>query len=307
MLWSARSEKRGEGIHTGSFRQWRITIGKCKRPKREYRYRECSPRDLTDSFNPPSPLIPMAICTPTKFPWIPIGLVPQTLLNFLVYLAVLLSLLLKTIFFGTLRPLEVEHLYERSWYFFTESMMTLAIFREEFDTRFMLAFGTLYAIKCGHWLSSERVEYMDQMPPPGPSRFYKFRLIAALSFLLTLDGLATSICVQDYNRHRRGGVVLFACEFALLVASVFSVSAKMVVNIVDQRRARGREDAPAWEGKSMWGFYIDVLYSECKSDLRFASSRSPEIQDAKGTFMLTTLLAFSFLFFSCWYLPSPPL
>lgn len=57
-------------------------------------------------------------------------------------------------------------------------------------------------------------------------------------------------------------MVLFTSEYMVLLASIWGTGARYGVNCIDLRRARGREDAPAWEEKSMWMFYIDLAVGE---------------------------------------------
>jgi E3 ubiquitin-protein ligase synoviolin len=83
------------------------------------------------------------------------------------------------LFFGALRPNEVEvrsllhhfrlthlcnlppqRLYDRLWFFITESLLAFTIFRDEFDTPFGLMFGFLLFIKSFHWLASDRIEWV---------------------------------------------------------------------------------------------------------------------------------------------------
>ena len=54
-----------------------------------------------------------------------------------------------------------QHLYERSWYAVTESLIAMTIFRDSFDAWFILMFGTLLFLKVFHWLSSDRVEWVS--------------------------------------------------------------------------------------------------------------------------------------------------
>lgn len=98
---------------------------------------------------------------------------------------ILLSLLtghvIQRIFFGSLRPNEVEvsslvhapqnaltissqRLYDRLWFFITESLLAFTIFRDEFDTPFGLMFGFLLFIKSFHWLASDRIEWVRNTP-----------------------------------------------------------------------------------------------------------------------------------------------
>jgi hypothetical protein len=92
--------------------------------------------------------------------------------------------LLQSVFFGQLRPIEVEvmwanvtyylaccelythntchqHLYERSWYAVTETCLAMTIFRDEFDIQFVIVFTTLLFLKIFHWLCQDRVEYVS--------------------------------------------------------------------------------------------------------------------------------------------------
>lgn len=51
------------------------------------------------------------------------------LLNLGLFLTVVLGRLLLHIFFGPLRAVEIEHLYEKSWYAVTETALAMTIFR----------------------------------------------------------------------------------------------------------------------------------------------------------------------------------
>ena len=53
-------------------------------------------------------------------------------------------------------------------------------------------------------------------------------------------------------------MVLFAAEFMILIASIAGTSARYIIGSWDLRRARGRPDAPSWEEKSMYLFYVDL-------------------------------------------------
>ena len=49
----------------------------------------------------------------------------------------------------------LQRLYDQTWMFVTESLLTFTIFRDEFDVPFLLMFGFL---KCFHWLMADDVE-----------------------------------------------------------------------------------------------------------------------------------------------------
>ena len=52
----------------------------------------------------------------------------------------------------------IQRLHERAWYAVTESLLALTIFRDEFDTSFVILFVSLLFFKVFHWLAADRVE-----------------------------------------------------------------------------------------------------------------------------------------------------
>lgn len=85
----------------------------------------------------------------------------QILCNYGIFLAILTSRLLIAVFFGTLRAIELERLHDRLWFTVTETLLALAMFRDEFDAGFVVMFVSLILIKCFHWLASDRVEWVS--------------------------------------------------------------------------------------------------------------------------------------------------
>ncbi|GHJ89991.1 hypothetical protein NliqN6_6393 [Naganishia liquefaciens] len=187
------------------------------------------------------------------------------LANFALFVALTLGTLVKRIFFGTLRPIEIEHLYDRSWYFFTETILALTMFRDDLDVHLVVMFSSLLFLKCFHWISTDRVDYMDQFPPPGPPIRFHLRLLSAISSLAILDVFAVIYCYRlviqgDGKGAISGASIFFGTEFAILTCTAISIHAKYFINLVDIIKAGGRDDAPPWEGKSMWTFYVDLTY-----------------------------------------------
>ena len=83
------------------------------------------------------------------------------LLNFGVFLSLTFGRVMQKVFFGPLRQVELEHLHERMWYAVTESLLAMTIFRSEFDSSFVILFGTLLLLKAFHWLTADRVDYVS--------------------------------------------------------------------------------------------------------------------------------------------------
>ncbi|THV06784.1 hypothetical protein K435DRAFT_960381 [Dendrothele bispora CBS 962.96] len=183
------------------------------------------------------------------------------LANYSFLLALLGGHIVQKIFFGSLRPNEVERLYDRLWFFITESLLAFTIFRDEFDISFALMFGFLLFVKSFHWLASDRIEWMDQRPYPGPPLLFHVRMTVLFSVLWMTDVLMFLVAVESTLANGVGGMVLFASEYGILMASVSNTIAKYTLSSYDFYRAgrRGGENAPPWENKSMWVFYIELV------------------------------------------------
>jgi E3 ubiquitin-protein ligase synoviolin len=99
---------------------------------------------------------------------------------------------------------------------------------------------------------------MDQIPAPGPPTSFHIRITSITALLSTTDLLLVYYSLDSILTYGVSAKVLFVSEFMVLLASIMGTAARYVVNCLDIRRARGREDAPAWEAKSMYMFYIDL-------------------------------------------------
>ncbi|WVF67065.1 hypothetical protein IAT40_001809 [Kwoniella sp. CBS 6097] len=183
----------------------------------------------------------------------------MVLANFALFNAICLGIGIKKVFFGQLRAIEYEHLFERLWIFLTESLLALTIFRDDFSAPFAIMYGVLLFLKCFHWITADRVDYMDQIPPPGPPKSFHFRIASIILILTVFDITLASYSIETILTEGVSAMVLFASEFTILQASIFGTAARYAVGLIDLRRARGRADAPSWEEKSMWLFYVDLV------------------------------------------------
>lgn len=80
--------------------------------------------------------------------------------NMIIASAILLSKLLKSIFFGELRDVEVELLCDRAKYSITETCLALTVFRHEITPVILMIFGSLIFVKAFHWLAKCRLDHM---------------------------------------------------------------------------------------------------------------------------------------------------
>ncbi|OCF32381.1 hypothetical protein I316_06051 [Kwoniella heveanensis BCC8398] len=183
----------------------------------------------------------------------------MVLANFALFNAICLGIGIKKVFFGQLRAIEYEHLFEKLWIFLTESLLALTIFRDDFSAPFAIMYGVLLFLKCFHWITADRVDYMDQIPPPGPPKSFHIRIASIILILTAFDMILASYSIETILTEGVSAMVLFASEFTILQASIFGTAARYFVGLIDLRRARGRADAPSWEEKSMYLFYVDLV------------------------------------------------
>lgn len=166
---------------------------------------------------------------------------------------------LQRLFYGPLRPIEVEQLYEKAWFAITETCLAMTIFREEVGGWFLVMFVSLLVGKVWGWIGEGRVDILEQQPPANPRLFH-----ARLSFSLFLS-LAYGICMLNYSvttvlrQARPNMMVMFAFEFAVLTITSLSTAARYAISlkeayiimtrtreVLEERRAElraAREDA----------------------------------------------------------------
>ncbi|TIA75032.1 hypothetical protein E3P92_00930 [Wallemia ichthyophaga] len=203
--------------------------------------------------------------------------------NFLLFTALCIGKAIQKLLFGELRTLEIEHLYEKSWYGFTEMILAMTMFRDEFDVGgasflrthtltyhkqlfYGLMFGFLFFVKVFHWLTHDRIEYVCRCAGLRPyakrpqmvqyqiaSRLFIARMSAVLIGLFIADMALLSISVLDIYINGVTMIILFASEYAILVADVISYSIVFAVNLIDLRSEQ------AWEDKSLYLLYIDIF------------------------------------------------
>ena len=102
---------------------------------------------------------------------------------------------------------------------------------------------------------------MDQQPYPGPPMLFHLRTNVMFLILWTIDMLMLEFAIESVLTHGVGGIVLFGSEYAILLASCLNSILKYFVMVYDLRRARtrGGDDAPVWENKGMYMFYIELI------------------------------------------------
>lgn len=178
------------------------------------------------------------------------------LASFIVYTMVLGAYVLKKIIFGELRIIEAEHLNEFGWMTVSEMFLATTIFRDELDVKFVLVFTAMLLFKGFHWITRDRVEYMEQtlqLPP-----FFNGRVLTALYMLVVVDVLGLVHAVQSVLRSGPSMAILFANEFSLMLIALAATGVRYAVNLHDVVRGS------PWEHRSVFLFYSDFVVDALK-------------------------------------------
>ena len=138
------------------------------------------------------------------------------------FLTILVGFTVQKALFGHLRAIEEAHLRERTWFAITETFLAMTVFRDEFNTRFVVMFVSLLFVKCFHWICQDRIDYvclscfvpltcqMEQFPTI-PWHFH-VRMISAITLFLVADVAFVSHAIDATIQHGASAMIMFGFE-----------------------------------------------------------------------------------------------
>lgn len=142
---------------------------------------------------------------------------------------------LQRLFYGPLRPIEIEQLYEKAWFAITETCLAMTIFREEVGAWFLVMFVALLAGKVWGWIGEGRVEILEQQPPANP-RLFHIRLSLSLALSLAYDISMLSYTVNTVIQDAKPNMmVMFLFEFAILLITSVSTTLRYGISLIEER------------------------------------------------------------------------
>lgn len=131
----------------------------------------------------------------------------------------------------------MQRLQERGWFAITETLLALTIFKDEFDSSFVLLFVSLLFLKVFHWLAGDRVElvsfplealregeraecgaksWLGQMEQSANiPRLFHLRMGALLSMLWFVDALVLVFAIESILIEGPTVMIMFASEVRL--------------------------------------------------------------------------------------------
>lgn len=225
------------------------------------------------------------------------------LVNLMLIVAASFGYGLQRLFYGALRPIETEQLYDKAWFAVSETLLAMTIFRDDIGLWFFAMFLCLLAGKVWQWIGEGRVEFLEQQPPANP-RLFHTRLASSLLLSVFFDVFMTQYCVSSILSASRPGVmVMFGFEYVLLAIASISTLMRYGFSLVElaitQRQEKARDEArritreqarqqaaaegsdapaeiedddddtdvPGWEEKGRWVFYLDLATDFMKASV----------------------------------------
>uniref|UniRef100_A0A1I8EBZ3 E3 ubiquitin-protein ligase hrd-1 n=1 Tax=Wuchereria bancrofti TaxID=6293 RepID=A0A1I8EBZ3_WUCBA len=153
-------------------------------------------------------------------------------------IAYMIFQVIRKLFFGELRAAEYEHLSERTWHAIMETCLAFTVFRDDFSPRFVMQFVFLLFIKLFHWLSEDRVDFMER---------------TLLAFLSALDSYFISHAYFTTLIRGASVQIVFGFEYAVLMTVVLHVTIKYILHMHDLRNVH------PWENKAVYLLYSELL------------------------------------------------
>eukprot|EP00906_Rhabdomonas_costata_P004097 RCo006132 len=163
---------------------------------------------------------------------------------------VVLSMLgnvIKWVFFGTLKPSELEKLHENAFYFVATTCLALTIFREHITTTIVAMFVICLFVKIFHWLAQSREEYLEQDMATSGTRLFLFCLL-----LLCIDLWMSATYIAHLLTFGSSVRLLLALEFLIMTVTSSTTTARFVLHLVDARSHH------RWENKGKYRFYLEI-------------------------------------------------
>ncbi|PVI06906.1 hypothetical protein DM02DRAFT_723869 [Periconia macrospinosa] len=154
---------------------------------------------------------------------------------------------LQRLFYGTLRPIETEQLYDKAWFAISETLLAMTIFRDDIGIGFFAMFVCLLSGKLWQWIGEGRVEFLEQQPPANPKLFHA-RLMSSLLLSVAFDIFMMDYCISSILSNPKAGVmIMFGFEYVLLTIASVSTILRYVFSLVElfitHRQQKAREEA----------------------------------------------------------------
>ncbi|GME95790.1 unnamed protein product [Ambrosiozyma monospora] len=189
------------------------------------------------------------------------------LANWFVCMSLVLGKTFQRLMFGELRIIEVEHIYEQSWFTITNLLMTMALFRYDSNLLiFVLVTGLLF-LKVFHWILTDRLDFLFQQQQQLTGNDYRIRDIVlskptfTLIVFLIIDYKIVMGCIDHSFVYSADVFVVFGLDFLMVYLDLLESTLKFVLNIVEMiiLAYQRDDDEEVWENK-VWLSKIGLIF-----------------------------------------------
>ncbi|GMG30113.1 unnamed protein product [Ambrosiozyma monospora] len=189
------------------------------------------------------------------------------LANWFVCMSLVLGKTFQRLMFGELRIIEVEHIYEQSWFTITNLLMTMALFRYDSNLLiFVLVTGLLF-LKVFHWILTDRLEFLFQQQQQLTGNDYRIRDIVlskptfTLIVFLIIDYKIVMGCIDHSFVYSADVFVVFGLDFLMVYLDLLESTLKFVLNIAEMIYliCQRDDEEEVWENK-VWLSKIGLIF-----------------------------------------------
>ncbi|OWB84414.1 hypothetical protein B5S33_g3059 [[Candida] boidinii] len=180
--------------------------------------------------------------------------------NWLIAMSIIVGKILQTIMFGELKLIEIEHIYERSWYTVTSLLMSIAMFRHENNLLVgTLVLGLLF-MTVFHWILADRIEFLFQHAETLKD-VLKSRCTFILIFFIWLDYTIIITCIDHSFIHSADVFVIFGLDFAMVFFDLLDSASKYIMNTIEIVYLSFNEDEEILEPKGIILKFLELIVS----------------------------------------------
>ncbi|OWB55896.1 hypothetical protein B5S28_g1783 [[Candida] boidinii] len=180
--------------------------------------------------------------------------------NWLIAMSIIVGKILQTIMFGELKLIEIEHIYERSWYTVTSLLMSIAMFRHENNLLVgTLVLGLLF-MTVFHWILADRIEFLFQHAETLKD-VLKSRCTYILIFFIWLDYTIIITCIDHSFIHSADVFVIFGLDFAMVFFDLLDSASKYIMNTIEIVYLNLNEDEEILEPKGIILKFLELIVS----------------------------------------------
>lgn len=123
--------------------------------------------------------------------------------------------------------------------------------RDDISANFVVFFTVLVFLKIFHWLTEDRIDYMEQSP--NITGLFHLRMVSLMMILATVDFQLIAYAYTSTVSKGPSVQLVFAFEYAILLTILATTAIKYVLHVIDLYGEN------PWEDKAVFMLYTEVV------------------------------------------------